>query len=118
MRVGVGETRGRYYERRDNCSQSSSWKDIECFYCHEKGHIRRNCEELTRHLEENSKQKAQETEFANVIGDRYDVKMMFILLLLKKVIMTLGFWIQDVRSTCVHIKCGLILMSPVMPVLF
>ncbi|GMN61563.1 hypothetical protein TIFTF001_030638 [Ficus carica] len=63
---------GRYYEWRDDCSQSSSWKDFECFYCHVMGHSRRNCEELKRHLEERRKQKSQETEAANVVGDRYD----------------------------------------------
>ena len=52
---GRSKTWGRYYERRDDRSQSSSWKDVECFYCNEKGHIRRNCEELIRHLEEKRK---------------------------------------------------------------
>ena len=66
------KTRGRYYERKDDCFQSSSWKDVKCFYCLEKGHIRRNYEKLTRHFEEKRKQKPQETEATNVVGDMYD----------------------------------------------
>ena len=69
---GKSKTRGRFYERRDDCSQSNSSKDFECFYCHENGHIQRNCEELTKHLKEKRRQKAQEIDFANVIGGRYD----------------------------------------------
>lgn len=71
---GWSKTRVRYYDKRDDRSQSRSWKEIECFYCHEKGHIGRNYEELTKHLEEKKKQKTQEREYANVVGHKFDGK--------------------------------------------
>ena len=85
------KTRGRYYERRDDHSQSSSWKDVECLYCYEKGHIRRNCEKLTRHLEERKKQKAEETKVQMLLVISMTLKIVYILLLLRELILTLGF---------------------------
>ena len=33
-------------------SRSCTKKDVECFYCHKKGHYKKQCIELTEHLEE------------------------------------------------------------------
>ena len=46
---------------------------MECHYCHKKGHIRRNCKELTKHLEEKRKEKANETlDSANIIKENLE----------------------------------------------
>ena len=70
---GESKSQKRYYDRRDNHSQSCSWRDIECYYYHKKGHIGRNCEELTKHLEEKRKEEAKEaSDSANIIKENLE----------------------------------------------
>ena len=38
---GRSKLRGRYYDRKDSHFQSRLWRDIECYYCHKKGHIKK-----------------------------------------------------------------------------
>ncbi|KAG3239642.1 hypothetical protein PI124_g15423 [Phytophthora idaei] len=47
------------YRQRDD-------KDITCFYCHEEGHIRRDCPMKLRHAEERNKTVAVKRAAANV----------------------------------------------------
>ena len=63
-------SRGRYNDKRDNHSQPRGWSNVNCYYCHKKGHKRRDCEELTKHLEEKRKEEVQKkSESAIVVDD-------------------------------------------------
>lgn len=70
---GKSKSRGRYDDRSDNYSQSRFWKDVECYYSHKKGHVKRNCEELTKHLEAMRNQESKETpNFTEVVDEGFE----------------------------------------------
>ena len=48
---GRSRSRGRNSNRNRSQSKSRAKKDVECFYCHKKGHYKNQCEELKGHLE-------------------------------------------------------------------
>lgn len=62
---GRSKSRGRIGQ--NDRSKSRPRKDVECHYCHKKGHIRRFCHELKRDLEERKNQKPTQ---ANVINNK------------------------------------------------
>ena len=49
---GRSRSRGRNSNRNKSQSKSCAKKDVECFYCHKKGHYKNQCKELKEHLEE------------------------------------------------------------------
>lgn len=49
---GRSRSRGRNYHRNRSQCKSHAKKDVECFYCHKKGHYKNQCKELKEHLEE------------------------------------------------------------------
>ena len=51
LRHSRSKSRKMNYDRRDDHSQSYLQRDMECYYCHKKGHIRGYCEELKKQLE-------------------------------------------------------------------
>jgi hypothetical protein len=74
-RYGRGESRGRNYGQRDR-SQSRPRRDVECYYCHKKGHVRRDCEELTKHLDSKRKSKeiTENSDSTNLVEENYDLE--------------------------------------------
>ena len=49
---GRSRSKGRNSNRNRSQSKSRAKKDVECFYCHKKGHYKNQCKELKEHLEE------------------------------------------------------------------
>ena len=49
---GRDQNRKNKYDRGKSRSKSRTPKDIECHYCHKKGHIRRYCRNLKKDLED------------------------------------------------------------------
>ena len=49
---GRSRSRGRNSHKNRSQSKSHAKKDVECFYCHKKGHYKNQCKELKEHLEE------------------------------------------------------------------
>ena len=46
---------------------------MKCYYYHKKGHIRRYCEELTKHLEIRKNIESQEiSNSTNIVGEEFD----------------------------------------------
>ena len=46
---------------------------MKCYYYHKKGHIRRYCEELTKHLETRKNLESQEiSNSTNIVGEEFD----------------------------------------------
>ena len=79
----VTEKRGRSQSRRPNNRDKSrnnlrgrlkSRKEIECYHCHKKGQIKRECRKLQRELRnKKGDRKKDETETAAVASDEGDV---------------------------------------------
>lgn len=84
-----GSERGRNKSRgNDPRSRSKSrprdYSDVECYYCHEKGHLKYNCPKLKEDLK-NLKQlqgkmgkmkMGEGSDSANVVSDEYEVEML------------------------------------------
>ena len=49
---GRSRSRGRNSNRNRSQFKSSAKKDVECFYCHKKGHYKNQCKDLKEHLKE------------------------------------------------------------------
>ena len=66
-------SRSRGWNSNRNRSQSKSCakKDIECFYCHKKGHYNNQCKELKENLEEKKNGK-KPLELASVAEETLD----------------------------------------------
>ena len=46
---------------------------MECYYCHKKGYVRKNCEELTKHLEATRNKESKETlDSTNVVDEGFE----------------------------------------------
>ena len=48
---GRSRSRGQNSNRNRSQSKSCAKKDVECFYCHKKGHYKNQCKELKEYLE-------------------------------------------------------------------
>ena len=64
---GSNDHRGRSKERggkSDNRGRSKSWsrKDVECYYCHKKGHIKKNCRRFK--VDQKERKKPENTSIA------------------------------------------------------
>lgn len=68
-------SRGRNSNRNISQSKSRAKKDVECFYCHKKGHYKNQCKELKEHLEEkkNGKKPLESVSVAEEMSDDSEV---------------------------------------------
>uniref|UniRef100_A0A2N9J8T4 CCHC-type domain-containing protein n=1 Tax=Fagus sylvatica TaxID=28930 RepID=A0A2N9J8T4_FAGSY len=65
------KSRGSNSNKERSQSRSRAKKDVECFYCHKKGHYKNQCKELKQHLEERKNEK-KAAESASVIEEKSD----------------------------------------------
>ena len=72
---GRSRSRGRNSNRNRSQSKSRAKKDVECFYCHKKGHYKNQCKELKEQLEEkkNGKKPLESTSVAEETSDDSEV---------------------------------------------
>ena len=72
---GRSRSRGRNSNRNRSQSKSRAKKDVECFYCHKKGHYKNQCKELKEHLEEkkNGKKPLESASVAEETSDDSEV---------------------------------------------
>ena len=68
---GRRRSRGRNSNRNRSQSKSHAKKDVECFYCHKKGHYKNQCKELKEHLQEKKNGK-KPLESASVTKETSD----------------------------------------------
>ena len=68
---GRSKSRGQNSNRNRSQFKSCAKKDVECFYCHKKGHYKNQCKELKEHLEEKKNGK-KPLESANVAEETSD----------------------------------------------
>ena len=73
---GRSRSRGRNSNRNRSQSKCAK-KDVECFYCHKKGHYKNQCKELKEHLKEkkNGKKPLESTSVAEETLDDSEVCM-------------------------------------------
>ena len=65
------KSRGSNSNNERSQSKSCVKKDIECFYCHKKGHWKNQCKELKQHLEERKNEK-KAVESTSVVEEKLD----------------------------------------------
>uniref|UniRef100_A0A2N9IT84 CCHC-type domain-containing protein n=1 Tax=Fagus sylvatica TaxID=28930 RepID=A0A2N9IT84_FAGSY len=65
------KSRGSNSNNERSQSKSCVKKDIECFYCHKKGHYKNQCKELKQHLEERKNEK-KAVESTSVVEEKSD----------------------------------------------
>ena len=72
---GRSRSKGRNSNRNRSQSKSRAKKDVECFYCHKKGHYKNRCKELKEHLEEkkNGKKPLESTSVTEETSDDNEV---------------------------------------------
>ena len=72
---GRSRSRGRNSNKNRSQSKSRAKKDVECFYCHKKGHYKNRCKELKEHLEEknNGKKPLESTSVTKETSDDSEV---------------------------------------------
>ncbi|KAK4590943.1 hypothetical protein RGQ29_021227 [Quercus rubra] len=72
---GRSRSKGRNSNKNRSQSKSRAKKDVECFYCHKKGHYKNQYKELKEHLEEkrNGKKPLESASVSEEISDDSEV---------------------------------------------
>jgi hypothetical protein len=65
------KSRGSNSNKERSQSRSQAKKDVECFYCHKKGHYKNQCKELKQHLKERKNEK-KAAKSASVVEEKSD----------------------------------------------
>ena len=68
---GGNKSKGSNSNKERFQSRSSAKNDVECFYCHKKGHYKNQCKELKQHLEERKNEK-KAAKSASVVEEKPD----------------------------------------------
>ena len=71
MNRSRNKSRGSNSNKERSQSRSHAKKDLECFYCHEKGHYKNQCKELKQHLKERKNEK-KAAKSASVVEEKSD----------------------------------------------